>query len=174
MCTPVGKQPIIAAPVITVIRLIVVATPATRIVILIAAAGSHGGLADRILRIPILLPKQGGGFRRGGSGCGGCRGGGHRFSRGRHCGFGRRLRRLPIDGGGIRVFVQALETGGDHSHPHLIAEIIVKNGAENQVDVSICLLLHHRSCLMHFLQAQVGAAGNGQQHTLGALHGGFQ
>ena len=67
----------------------------------------------------------------------------------------------------VGLSVKARSDDGD---AHFITQVVVDDGAEDEVDVAVGLLLHHGRGLVHFLQAQIGTAGDGQQHALGAFH----
>src|SRR5438445_13807778 len=67
--------------------------------------------------------------------------------------------------------VAAIEPGRDHGHSYLVAERVVDHRAEDDVGVGVSRLLDQRCGLVDLEQAEVGTAGDGQQHAVRTLHG---
>jgi cell division protein FtsZ len=61
--------------------------------------------------------------------------------------------------------------GGDHGHPHLVAERVVDHGAEDDVGLGVRRLRHQVGRLVDLEQAEVGPAGHREQHPVGAVDG---
>ena len=97
-----------------------------------------------------------------------------------HPGRDQSGRRGPLRGaerGRFELLVRrpaGLEPGGDDRDPHLVAERVVDHRAEDDVRLGVGRLLHQRGRLVDLEQTQVGAAGDGQQHALRAVHGRLQ
>src|SRR4051794_3485580 len=67
-----------------------------------------------------------------------------------------------------------VEAGGDDGHADLVAERIVDHGAEDDVRVARRCALDDLGRLVDLEQAEVGAAGDVQQHAGGALDAGLE
>jgi hypothetical protein len=68
----------------------------------------------------------------------------------------------------------AVEARGDHRHPHLVAEPVVDDRAEDDVRVLVCGLGHQLRGLVDLEQAEVRAARDGQQHAARAVDRGLE
>src|SRR5699024_1332962 len=68
----------------------------------------------------------------------------------------------------------SVEARSNDGHADFIAQVVIDDGTEDEVDVFVSLFLNHDRCLVNFLQTQIGTTGNGKQNALGAFHAGFQ
>ena len=84
------------------------------------------------------------------------------------------LRRLVLRGLGRAGVGLLVEAGGDDGHAHLVAQVVVDDGAEDDVGVLVRLLFHDGCGVVDLHQAQVGTASHRNEHALRALHGGLQ
>ena len=68
----------------------------------------------------------------------------------------------------------AVEPGRDDGDPHLVAERVVDDRAEDDVGLGVRGLLDQAGRLVDLEQAEVGAALDGEQHAVGAVDAGLE
>ncbi|BFO20735.1 hypothetical protein SHKM778_71230 [Streptomyces sp. KM77-8] len=87
---------------------------------------------------------------------------------------------LALGGGGSEDVVPlggrlaAVEAGRDHGDPDLVAEGVVDHRAEDDVGLGVGGLADQLGRLVDLEQAEVGAAGDGEQDATGAVDGRFE
>src|SRR5436190_21315263 len=62
-----------------------------------------------------------------------------------------------------------VEAGGDHGHPHLVAEALVDDGAEDDVGVGIGRGTDDLGRLVHLEEPEIRAAGDVEEDARGSL-----
>ena len=72
------------------------------------------------------------------------------------------------------ALVPAVEAGGDDGDPHLVAHLVVDDGAEDDVGVGVGDAVDDLGRLVDLEQAEVAAAGDGEQDAAGALDRGLE
>src|SRR5512143_1033247 len=91
----------------------------------------------------------------------------HRFRRGN----ARSHRRSTA---GVTSIVPAVEAGRDDRDPNLVAHLVVDDGAEDDVRVGMGHTVDHLGRLVDLEQAEVAAAGDGEQDAARALDRGLE
>ena len=87
-----------------------------------------------------------------------------RCPRAREC---RRCAETRSDSAACGSVVPALEAGGDHGHPHLVAHVVVDHGAEDDVGVRVGDGMDDLGRLVHLEQPQVGSRRRCSSGSLG-------
>ena len=67
-----------------------------------------------------------------------------------------------------------VEAGGDHGDPHLVAQRVVDGGAEDDVGLRVHRLGDQCGRLVDLEEPEVGAAGDREQHAVGAVDRGLE
>src|SRR5580700_799164 len=86
----------------------------------------------------------------------------HRF------GSGEDARGQVVLGAG-RSLLPALEAGGDHRDPHLVAHVVVDDGPEDDVGVRMRHGVDDLGCLVDLEKSEVRAAGDVEDHAAGTF-----